>query len=87
MTFLNDVPPYGGGTVVCPGSPGRLEQFAQSDPGQYDLMWSLNRALSEVELGEPVELTHRRGEGLFYRYLCAHVVSMNVSDQPCLALN
>jgi len=87
MTFLSDVAPHGGGTVVWPGSHRQLEALARSDPSRYELMWTLNQRLREIDLGEPVELTPRRGDVLFYHYLCAHAGSKNVSDQPRLALN
>lgn len=87
MTFLNDVPPHGGGTVVWPGSPRILEQVARADPDKYELMWTLNQELSSLDLGLPVELTPRRGDVLLYGYLCAHAGSMNTSGQPRFALN
>ena len=87
MAFLSDVPPHGGGTVVWPGSHRRLEKLARSDPQHYEMMWTLNQDLSKAALGEPVELTPRRGDVLFYHYLCAHAGSMNTSDRPRLALN
>ena len=87
MTYLSDVGRHGGGTVVWPGSHRRIEALARSDPERYELMWVLGQALRELELGEPVELTPRRGEVLFYHYLCAHAGSMNTSDRPRFALN
>jgi hypothetical protein len=87
MTFLNDVPPHGAGTVVWPGSHRHLEALARSDPQRYELMWSLNQALKELDLGPPVELTPRRGDVLFYHYLCAHAGSMNTSNRPRFAMN
>jgi Phytanoyl-CoA dioxygenase (PhyH) len=87
MTFLSDVAPHGGGTVVWPGSHRRLEALARSDPSRYEMMWALNQSLREIDLAEPVELTPRRGDVLFYHYLCAHAGSMNVSDRPRFALN
>jgi len=38
-------------------------------------------------LSRPVELTPRRGDVLFYHYLCAHAGSMNTSSRPRFALN
>ena len=87
MTFLNDVPRHGGGTIVWPGSQKLLEGLALSDPARFELMWALNQELSHLELGDPVELTPRRGDVLFYSYLCAHAGSKNVSERPRLALN
>ncbi len=87
MTFLSDVPPHGGGTVVWPGSHALLERLALSDPARFELMWALNQELPQLDLGDPVEMTPRRGDVLFYSYLCAHAGSRNVSDRPRLALN
>lgn len=87
MTYLSDVEPHGGGTVVWPGSHRRIEALARSDPQRYEMMWTLGQALREVELGDPVEMTPRRGSVLFYHYLCAHAGSANVTARPRFALN
>jgi hypothetical protein len=87
MTFLSDVPAHGAGTVVWPGSHLRIEGLAKSDPERYEMMWILNQELDRAGIGDPVELTPRRGDVLFYHYLCAHAGSMNTSDRPRFALN
>lgn len=87
MTFLSDVAPHGGGTVVWPGSHRRIEALARSDPQRYELMWALGQALREIDLGEPREMTPKRGDVLFYHYLCAHAGSANTSPRPRFALN
>jgi hypothetical protein len=87
MTFLNDVEPHGGGTVVWPGSHHRIEALARSDSGRFELMWTLNQSLQEIDLGRPLELTPRAGDALFYHYLCAHAGSANTSCRPRFALN
>jgi hypothetical protein len=87
MTFLNDVAPHGGGTVVWPGAHKKLRALAESDPERYELMYTLNHAFDQVDLGEPVEMTPKRGDALFYHYLCPHAGSKNVSPRPRLALN
>ncbi len=87
MAFLSDVWPHGAGTVVWPSSHKKLEALARSDPARYETMWALNQDLNTVDLGEPVETTPRRGDVLFYHYLCAHAGSQNTSTQPRLALN
>jgi hypothetical protein len=87
MTFLSDVPPHGGGTVVWPGSHPLLERLALSDPARFEMMWALNQELPHIALENPVEMTPRRGDVLFYSYLCAHAGSQNTSDRPRLALN
>lgn len=87
MTFLNDVPRHGGGTVVWPGSHSLLERLALSDPARFEMMWALNQELPKLNLGDPAEMTPKRGDVLFYSYLCAHAGSQNVSDRPRLALN
>jgi hypothetical protein len=87
MTFLSDVPPHGAGTIVWPGSHRKLEALAKSDPERYELMWALSRDIDRADLAPPLEMTPRRGDVLFYHYLCAHSGSMNTSDCPRLALN
>ena len=87
MTFLNDVAERSGGTAVWPGSHRRIEALARSDEERYEYMWALYQDLSQAELRKPVVLTPRRGDVLFYHYLCAHAGSSNISPQPRLALN
>jgi hypothetical protein len=87
MTFLHDVAPHGGGTVLWPGSHRRIEALARSDPEKYEFMWALGEELRELEIGEPLELTPKRGDVLFYHYLCAHAGSANTSDRPRFAMN
>lgn len=87
MVFLSDVAPRGGGTIVWPDSPQKLERLARSDPSRYETMWALNQDLDRADLGEPVELVPRRGDVLFYHYLCAHSGSSNTSERPRFALN
>jgi hypothetical protein len=87
MTFLSDVEPHGGGTVVWPGSHRQIEALARSDPQQYEYMWPLGQAIRGLKLAEPVEQTPRRGDVLFYHYLCAHSGSDNVRERPRFALN
>lgn len=87
MTFLTDVPEHGGGTIVWPGSHQQIDALAQSDPAHYEMMWVLGQEFKKVGLQEPVELTPRRGDVLFYHYFCAHSGSQNTSDSPRLALN
>ncbi|HET6383295.1 MAG TPA: phytanoyl-CoA dioxygenase family protein [Armatimonadota bacterium] len=87
MTFLNDAAPHGGGTVVWPGSHQRIEALAKTAPDRYELMWTLNQELGQMELGAPLEIIPRRGDVLFYHYLCAHAGSMNTTARPRFALN
>jgi hypothetical protein len=87
MTFLNDVPPHGGGTVVWPGGHRQLLALAENDPEKYKMMYDLNRAWDRIDLADPVETTPRRGDVLFYGYLTPHAGSRNVSDRPRLAMN
>lgn len=87
MAFLNDVAERGGGTAVWPGSHRQIEALAHSDEERYQDMWALNQDLQQAELREPLVLTPRRGDVLFYDYLCAHAGSINNSPHPRLALN
>ena len=87
MTFLSDVPERGGGTAVWPGSHERIKALAHSDEDKYEYMWVLNQDMERMSLGDPVILTPRRGDVLFYQCLCAHSGSANKRDRPRLALN
>jgi hypothetical protein len=87
MTYLNDVLPHGGGTVVWPGSHRHIERLARSDPERYATMWALNNDLDKVDIGDVVELTPRRGDVLFYHILTAHSGSLNVTQRPRFAFN
>ncbi len=53
----------------------KLEQLARSDPARYETMWALNQDIETVDLGDPVETTPKRGDVLFYHYLCARAGS------------
>ena len=87
MTFLHDVKPQGGGTVVWPGSHRKVAALARSNPDYYRSMWVLGGALDEADIGECVEVIPRRGDVLFYHVFCAHSGSRNVTDYPRLAMN
>ena len=77
MTFLSDVAPHGGGTIVWPGSHAVLERLAKSDPVRYETMWALNQDLATAPLtlasSDPVQVYellrgqsrrgHRRAQG------------------------
>jgi len=87
MTFLHDVTQHGGGTVVWPGSHKKLRALGESDPVKYEYMWVLNSDMRKVDIGQPVELTPKQGDVLFYQYLCCHAGSMNLSRRPRFAMN
>ena len=87
MLFLNDVAPHGGGTIVWPGSHKQIARLAESDPEKYEMMWVLNLALDQAGLNEPIELTPKRGDILFYHCLCAHSGSQNTSHRIRLGIN
>ena len=86
ISYLTDVPPHGGGTIVWPRSHKKLEAFVKKNRKDYRYMSDLNQNLHKVSLDSPVELKPRRGDVLFYHPLCAHSAGMNVSDIPRLAL-
>jgi ectoine hydroxylase-related dioxygenase (phytanoyl-CoA dioxygenase family) len=86
ISYLTDVPPRGGGTILWPGSHKAIEALARSDSDRYRFMSDLNHKLREIFLGNPVEVTASRGDVLFYHYLCAHAPAMNTGNLPRLAL-
>jgi hypothetical protein len=86
ISYLSDVPPHAGGTVVWPGSHRMLAALVKRSRNNYRYMWDLNRGAQNVSFNHPIELTPSRGDVLFYHYLCAHSAGMNVSGIPRLAL-
>ena len=86
LLYLTDCQRDGGPTVVWPGSHRKIEAFAQSDPERFALMFTLNNALGELDLGDGIQVEGRRGDVLFYHYLTAHSGSKNVRDYPRFAL-
>jgi len=87
LTYLTDVRPHGGGTIVFPGSHLKLEAIAKSDPIRYRYLWALSIQLSRIDLGAPIELTPSCGDVLFHHHLCVHAATDNVGEVPRLALN
>jgi hypothetical protein len=87
MTYLNDIEPHGGATVVWPGSHLKVEALAYSDPARYGMMWELNLATSKADIGDPVEVPAKRGDVLFYHVFMVHSGSRNVGKRPRFAFN
>jgi Phytanoyl-CoA dioxygenase (PhyH) len=86
LLYLTDCKRDGGPTVVWPGSHKKIEALAKSDPERFTLMAPLNLALGELDLGEGIQVEGKRGDVLFYHYLCAHSGSKNVRDYPRFAI-
>jgi Phytanoyl-CoA dioxygenase (PhyH) len=86
LLYLTDCKRDGAPTVVWPGSHQKIEAFAKSDPERFARMFTLNNALGELELGEGTQVEGKRGDVLFYHYLCAHSGSRNARDYPRFAI-
>ncbi len=82
LIYLNDIGPRGGATAVFPGSHRKIQALAESDPEKYEYIIPLNKDLKTLDLGDPVELTPRRGSILFFTYNFGHNGTNNVSDRP-----
>ena len=87
MTYINDVDQHGGGTVVWPESHHKIRMLLESDIEKYQYVWELGRDIHTVDLNNPIELTPKRGDILFYHYFCAHTGSKNTSNRPRFAYN
>ena len=87
LIYLNDVERHGGGTLVWPGSHHKMEALARQKPERYEYRSPLNEDLHEIDCGNPIELTLKRGDVLFLHHLCAHSGSLNLSNRPRFALN
>jgi hypothetical protein len=87
LIYLNDIAPHGGGTVAWPDSRRKLEALAKQNPERYEYRSALTAEIPKLDLGDPIELTPKRGDVLFLHHLCVHSGSMNVSKRPRFALN
>ena len=87
MTFLHDVEPHGGATVVWPGSHTKVAALARSNPERYRPMWVLGADLEKAGIGDCVEIAPRAGDVLFYHVFCVHSGSRNTGGYPRLAMN
>ncbi len=87
LIYLNDVERQGGGTVIWPGTHRQLQSLVDQNPASYTYLWQLNEQLDQFALGDPMELTPRRGDVLFYHRLLVHAGSANTTPRPRLALH
>jgi hypothetical protein len=86
LLYLTDCNPNGGPTVVWPGSHKIIEAQATNNRERFVRMFTLGAAIGEVELGDGIQISGKRGDVLFYHYLCAHSGSKNVLDYPRFAI-
>jgi hypothetical protein len=86
LLYLTDCQREGAPTVVWPGSHQKIEALAKSDPERFQRMFTLNNHLGELDLGEGIPVEGKRGDVLFYHYLCAHSGSRNARDYPRFAI-
>lgn len=82
LLYLSDVEPRGGGTCAWPGSHRRIRELAESDPEKYAYLYDLNKDIPSLDLGDPIELTPRRGDILFFQHLFGHNGTPNVLPKP-----
>ena len=82
LFYLNDVEHQGGGTCAWPGSHTRIRELAESDPVAYEYLYNLNKDIPSLDLGDPIELTPKRGDVLFFQHLFGHNGSANTLPKP-----
>jgi hypothetical protein len=82
LLYLSDVDPKGGGTCAWPGSHVKICELAESDPIKYEHLYNLNKYIPSLDLGDPVELTPKRGDILFFQHLFGHNGTPNVLPRP-----
>ncbi|MBS10746.1 MAG: hypothetical protein CME19_03975 [Gemmatimonadetes bacterium] len=82
LFYLSDVEHQGGGTCAWPGSQRKIRELAESDPVAYEHLYDLNKDIPSLDLGEPIELTPKRGDVLFFQHLFGHNGSANVLPKP-----
>lgn len=86
LVYLSDIAPNGGGTVVWPGSKQKISALAESDPEKYKYLFDLNKDIPTLDLGEPIELTPKRGDVLFFQHLFGHNGTPNTGARPRLMM-
>lgn len=82
LFYLSDVEHQGGGTCAWPGSHRKIRELAESDPTAYEHLYDLNKDIPSLDLGDPVELTPKRGDILFFQHLFGHNGSANILPKP-----
>lgn len=82
LFYLSDVEPTGGGTCAWPGSHRKIRSLAESDPVAYEHLYHLNKDIPALDLGDPIELTPKRGDILFFQHLFGHNGTPNVLPKP-----
>jgi len=82
LFYLSDVDPQGGGTCAWPGSHRKIRELAESDQAKYEHLYDLNKDIPTLDLGDPIELTPRRGDVLFFQHLFGHNGSANILPKP-----
>ena len=82
LLFLNDVEQRGGGTAIWPGSHRKIWALAESDREKYEHLFYLNKDIRTLDLGDPIELTPKRGDVLFFTYMFGHNGTSNVGSRP-----
>lgn len=82
LFYLSDIDSKGGGTCAWPGSHRKIQELAESDLIKYEHLYDLNKDIHSLELGDPIELTPKRGDVLFFQHLFGHNGSTNVLPKP-----
>lgn len=60
----------------------KIRALAESDPEKYAYLYHFNRDIPSLDLGDPVELTPRCGDVLFFQHLFGHNGTANVGVRP-----
>ena len=87
LIYLNEVVPRSGATVVWPGSHVQIENLAARQRERYEYLAALNGDLGTLAFRDPVEISAKAGDVLFYHHLLAHAGSENTGTKPRIALN
>ena len=82
LLYLSDVEHTGGGTCAWPGSQQKIRALAETDPDRYEHLYDLNKDIPSLDLGDPIELTPKRGDILFFQHLFGHNGTANVLPKP-----
>lgn len=82
FVYLVDVEPFGGATVVLPGSHRRIFEHWYRDRKA-----AASGRVPDLDYGDPVAVAGRAGDVIFMHYLCAHSGSQNHDEHIRFGLN
>ncbi len=86
LTYLTGAPSHGGTTMIWPQGPQRIRDFRKKHPEFSNHVRDVRAMFPDMDLGEPMEVTAKPGDVLFFHHLLPHSGTINVSSSPRFAI-